>query len=86
MVAADIHGTKELVIEPVGQAGQEPGGGGIIAGSIAGDRFLINGKPTYEGRTYRGNRIEGLLLKSPVPQKTEASAATEGVIRTIRLN
>ena len=32
--------------------------------SIAGSDFLINGRPTYEGRTYDGMRIEGLLLNS----------------------
>jgi len=31
---------------------------------IRGEQFLINGKPTYEGRTWRGHRIEGLLLNS----------------------
>jgi len=40
----------------------------LTAVSIAGDRFLINGKPTYEGRMYRGNRIEGLLLNSRMVQ------------------
>src|SRR5271165_6633634 len=30
--------------------------------SIQRDRFWINGKPTYAGRTYRGMKIEGLLL------------------------
>jgi hypothetical protein len=28
------------------------------------DRFLINGRPTYEGRSWRGMRIEGLLMNS----------------------
>lgn len=32
--------------------------------SIVGDQFFINGQPTYPGRTWRGNRIEGLLLNS----------------------
>lgn len=32
--------------------------------SIDGDGWLINGRPTYEGRTWRGHRIEGLLLNS----------------------
>jgi hypothetical protein len=32
--------------------------------SIDGDQFLINGEPTYKGRTYRGWKIEGLLLNS----------------------
>lgn len=30
--------------------------------TIRGDQFLINGKPTYAGRAYRGMRIEGLLM------------------------
>ncbi|MEI7730848.1 MAG: hypothetical protein WCO56_14840 [Verrucomicrobiota bacterium] len=36
--------------------------------SIDGDRFLINGKPTYAGRTYQGKRIEGLLLNARMVQ------------------
>jgi len=32
--------------------------------SIAGDRFLIDGVPTYAGRAWRGHRIEGLLFNS----------------------
>jgi hypothetical protein len=32
------------------------------------DRFLINGRPTYEGRTYRGMKIEGLLMNSRMVQ------------------
>jgi hypothetical protein len=40
-------------------AGAKPG---KTAVAIEGDRFLINGKPTYPGRTYRGRRVEGLLL------------------------
>jgi hypothetical protein len=32
--------------------------------SIEGDQFLLNGQPTYKGRTYRGWKIEGLLLNS----------------------
>jgi hypothetical protein len=38
--------------------------------SIAGQDFLINGRPTYPGRTWRGHRIEGLLLNSRVVQAT----------------
>jgi hypothetical protein len=30
--------------------------------SIQGERFLINGKPTYPGRRYKGLKIEGLLM------------------------
>ncbi len=32
--------------------------------SIDGDRWLINGAPTYAGREFRGQSIEGLLLNS----------------------
>jgi hypothetical protein len=30
--------------------------------SIRGDRFFLNGKPTYRGRSYKGMKIEGLLM------------------------
>jgi hypothetical protein len=36
--------------------------------AIRGDMFLINGKPTYAGRTWNGQRIEGLLLNSRMVQ------------------
>lgn len=36
--------------------------------AIRGDAFLINGKPTYEGRTWQGKKIEGLLLNSRMVQ------------------
>jgi hypothetical protein len=36
--------------------------------SIQGDQFFINGKPTYEGRTWRGHKIEGLLMNSRMVQ------------------
>jgi hypothetical protein len=36
--------------------------------SIQGDQFLINGKPTYEGRNWNGHRIEGLLMNSRMVQ------------------
>ena len=32
------------------------------------DQFRINGKPTYEGRSYKGMKIEGLLLNSRMVQ------------------
>lgn len=38
--------------------------------SISGDQFLINGKPTYAGRTWNGHRIEGLLMNSRMVQGT----------------
>lgn len=36
--------------------------------SIVGEDFHINGHPTYEGRAWRGQRIEGLLLNSRMVQ------------------
>jgi hypothetical protein len=36
--------------------------------AIDSDRFLINGRPTYPGRTWRGMRIEGLLMNSRMVQ------------------
>lgn len=36
--------------------------------SIEGDRFLIDGRPTYSGRSWHGMRIEGLLLNSRMIQ------------------
>ncbi len=36
--------------------------------SIRGDSFHINGRPTCEGRTWRGHKIEGLLFNSRMVQ------------------
>jgi len=36
--------------------------------SIDGEAFHVNGRPTYEGRTWKGHRIEGLLLNSRMVQ------------------
>jgi len=36
--------------------------------TINGDRWLVNGRPTHEGCTYRGWEIEGLLLNSRMVQ------------------
>jgi hypothetical protein len=38
--------------------------------SIQGEQFLINGKPTYAGRQYRGKKIEGLLMNVRAVQAT----------------
>jgi hypothetical protein len=38
--------------------------------SIAGQTFLINGRPTYPGRIYRGMSVEGLLMNSRMVQGT----------------
>ena len=36
--------------------------------SIRGDEFYINDKPTYEGRYWKGNKIQGLLMNSRMVQ------------------
>lgn len=36
--------------------------------SIQGDQFLLNGQPTYKGRTWQGHKIEGLLMNSRMVQ------------------
>jgi hypothetical protein len=38
--------------------------------AIRGEMFHINGKPTYPGRTWKGKKIEGLLLNSRMVQAT----------------
>jgi hypothetical protein len=56
--------------------------------SIKGEQFLLNGQPTYAGRTWNGKKIEGLLLNSRMVQGTfddlnpETSKRwTKGVVR-----
>jgi hypothetical protein len=36
--------------------------------TIQADQFFINGKPTYPGRTYKGMKIEGLLMNNRAVQ------------------
>ncbi len=35
---------------------------------IDGERFLLNGRPTYEGQAYKGMKVEGLLMNSRMIQ------------------
>jgi hypothetical protein len=44
--------------------------GGSTEVSIRGDQFFINGKPTYAGRSYKGMKIEGLLMNVRAVQAT----------------
>jgi hypothetical protein len=37
---------------------------------IRGDEFWLNGRPTYEGRRWKGNKIQGLLLNTRMVQAT----------------
>jgi len=45
--------------------------------AINGTQFLINGRLTYEGRTWRGHRIEGLLMNARLVQATFDDLNTE---------
>jgi len=45
--------------------------------TLCGEQFLIDGEPTYKGRTYRGYKIEGLLLNSRMIQATFDDANPE---------
>lgn len=49
--------------------------------TIVGDAFHINGKPTYAGRTWKGKKIEGLLLNSRMVQATYDDLNLETVKR-----
>ncbi len=48
--------------------------------AIAKDAFHINGTPTYQGRSWQGHRIEGLLFNSRMVQATfdDLNPATRG--------
>ena len=49
--------------------------------SIHGEAFHINGRPTYEGRSWNGKKIEGLLLNSRMVQATFDDFNPETVAR-----
>ena len=49
---------------PVGQTGTAR----RTSIAIKGEQFLINGRPTYDGRRWRGMRIQGLLMNSRMVQ------------------
>jgi hypothetical protein len=55
-----------LTTSPVFAAATPPAPRTVV--SIAGDRFLINGQPTYAGRTWKGKKIEGLMMNSRMVQ------------------
>lgn len=55
-----------LMATATGVASQRPARKTAV--TIVGDAFHINGRPTYEGRTWQGHKIEGLLLNSRMVQ------------------
>jgi hypothetical protein len=56
----------------VALSGAAPASGGerLTTVTIDGAGFRIGGRPTYEGRTWNGQRIEGLLMNSRMVQAT----------------
>ncbi len=57
-----------LLVLPAGGARADGGAARHTTVSIAGDAFVINGRPTYAGRVWQGHRIEGLLLNARLVQ------------------
>jgi hypothetical protein len=55
-----------LLLLSASAAAAEPGRSTTV--TIDGPRFLINGQPTYRGRTWNGRSIEGLLFNSRMVQ------------------
>jgi len=51
--------------------------------AIKGDGFLINGQPTYAGRSWKGHSIEGLLFNSRMVQGIFDDANPETAIRWV---
>ena len=51
--------------------------------AIRGDDFLINGRPTYEGRQWQSHRVEGLLMNNRVVQGTFDDLNPETVSRWV---
>lgn len=49
--------------------------------SILAERFHINGQPTYQGRTWKGQPVDGLLLNSRMVQATFDDRNPETVTR-----
>src|SRR5262245_25941625 len=54
------------VAAPAAQPAKAPARKTAVA--IKGAAFLINGEPTYKGRTWNGKKIEGLLMNSRMVQ------------------
>ncbi len=65
MRLAALASVLALVVTPAADSEPSPGKTEV---SIQRDAFRINGRPTYEGRTWKGRKIEGLLLNSRMIQ------------------
>ena len=61
-------GAIALVALGTPSPGAQPSAARHTTLTIAGDAFLLNGEPTFKGRTWRGHRVEGLLPNSRMVQ------------------
>jgi hypothetical protein len=52
----------------VADAAEKPTAARHTTVAIEGEKFLLNGKPTYAGRTWKGHKVEGLLFNSRMVQ------------------
>ena len=71
-----VFGLMVAMVLSTGFAGAAP----ATVVTIAGDQVLINGQPTYPGRTWRGLKVEGLLLNARMVQGVfdDLNPATSG--------
>jgi hypothetical protein len=67
-VAAQVRRFREAACWPAATADAPTKRSTAV--TIDGAKFLINGRPTYQGRTWNGHSIEGLLLNSRMVQAT----------------
>jgi hypothetical protein len=61
-----VGGPWQLSESPAQEKAKEPRRQTAV--TIQGEMFCINGQPTYKGRTWNGQKIEGLLLNSRMVQ------------------
>ena len=57
---------RAVAAQTQGTAGAAPPRRTVV--SIEGRAFHINGRPTYAGRSYKGMKVEGLLMNSRMVQ------------------
>jgi len=58
----------EATFCPTARCRGSPLGPSRTSVSIQADQFFIDGRPTYEGRSYGGMKIEGLLMNARMAQ------------------
>jgi len=66
LLTARLLALSALLVSSIGFAATPSAPKTVV--SIVGDQFHINGQPTYAGRTWKGNKIEGLMMNSRMVQ------------------